>query len=143
MPSPTVFCPPMTLATDSPHEHRPPAPGQQTASPEQTRPGFGVIKSDELPSRDPDLLVGEQKFRTFVSGRWKSSMRRSDGTFHLFDRHADPAETRDVATQHPEIVRDHLVRANEISKSLRATAAAREELTESDRSRLRLLGYLE
>ena len=90
-----------------------------------------------------ELFIGEQKFRTYRRGRWKSSMRRRDGRFYLFDLEADPGERRDVAGQHPDVIRSHLVRVSEIARALRSAGSTDGRLSERDRERLRLLGYLE
>ena len=90
-----------------------------------------------------EVFVGEAHYRTYRKGRWKSAMRRDDGRFHLFDLEADPAETRDVAEQHPDVRRAHLIRVSELVRKLRTHNEAGGLLSPRDEQRLRLLGYLE
>lgn len=90
-----------------------------------------------------ELFVGEQFFRTFHDGRFKSSMRRSDGSTVLFDVAADPGEERDISARHPEVVRAHLVKTSQLARRLRTDRDPARALSARDRARLRALGYLE
>jgi arylsulfatase A-like enzyme len=85
-----------------------------------------------------ELFVGEQRFRTYRRGDWKSIRPRPDGPLHLFDLAADPGERRDVAAAHPDEVAAHRARVDELSRRL-ATAAPATASAE-DAERLRALG---
>jgi len=90
-----------------------------------------------------ELLVSERLYQTYHTGRFKSFWRRSDGAFHLVDLESDPGERRDVAGAHPEVVRRHRARMRELTGELGARAAERATVSEQDRLRLRVLGYLD
>jgi len=92
---------------------------------------------------DDELFVGELNYLTLIRGRFKSSRHRRSGQFVLFDLEADPAETRDVSTDYPEVSALHRARADEIARTLRSSPRDVGSLTESDRERLEILGYLE
>jgi arylsulfatase A-like enzyme len=102
-----------------------------------------------LPPREgtvlsPDeLLIGERRFRTYVAGRYKSVIRRSDASHRLFDLETDPGERRDVAGDHPEVARAHAERIDALSRQLGTSLEVRQELSDDERARLRVLGYLE
>jgi len=98
------------------------------------------------PSSDttPDeLFVGEMFYRTYQTGRWKTTFRRSDGRASLYDLDEDPDELNDLAQEKPLRVLLYRERANALTDSLAAASAPTEELSEADRDRLRALGYLE
>ena len=76
-------------------------------------------------------------------GRFKSSRSRMSGELVLFDLEADPAESRDVSSENPQVVALHRARADEIAGRLRAGKSSSGELTDGDRKRLHTLGYLE
>ena len=104
--------------------------------------GLGAAAPPEVP--DGELLIGERRFRTYYDGRFKTLLRREDGRQLLFDLARDPAERRDVASSHPDVVRRHRERIEDLSSRLAATRrGAPERLSERDRERLRMLGYLE
>jgi arylsulfatase A-like enzyme len=90
-----------------------------------------------------ELLITETDYRTYLRGRWKSALRRDDGTLHLFDLEGDPGETRDVAEAHPDVVEAHRRRIDELGEALSARRAVFERMSEDDRERLRALGYFE
>lgn len=99
-----------------------------------------------LPDRDlqPDeLFLSETFFQTYRRGRYKSVRHRGDGPSALFDLEADPGETRDVAADHPEVVRAHRERVAELTRQLGTRRGADAEMSEDDAERLRALGYLE
>ncbi len=91
-----------------------------------------------------ELYVGERRFRTYLNGRWKSTLRRGDGRLFLFDLDSDPDERRNVAEMNPHIAASHRKRIEEISGALaiRGTVPER-ELTERERETLKVLGYVE
>jgi arylsulfatase A-like enzyme len=105
---------------------------------------IGGVKRE--PSRDlePDeLFVGEANYRTYRRGRWKSFLRREDGRHFLYDLEADPQERSDVAAKFPEVAAEHVERIDQLTRGLAAKAASQRGLTESERERLRALGYLD
>jgi arylsulfatase A-like enzyme len=102
----------------------------------------GVAETDADLQAD-ELYLSETEYRTYLHGRWKSAVRRSDGQTLLFDLEADPGEQRDVAGEHPEVAERHRARTDELSERLSARRAVLERLSEDDRERLRALGYLE
>jgi len=102
------------------------------------------VRSEASPElADDELFLTETEYRTYLRGRWKSALRRDDGTLRLFDLEADPGETRDVASVHPDVVDAHRRRSAELGEALSARRAVVERLSEEDRERLRALGYLE
>jgi arylsulfatase A-like enzyme len=92
---------------------------------------------------DPEeLFVGELHYRTYLKGRWKSTIRREDGKHFLFDLEADPGERRDVAAANPQVAAAHRGRIEALSRELAAgSAPAERELSELERETLRMLGY--
>ena len=90
-----------------------------------------------------ELFLGEEHYRTYQRGRYKSTMRRDDGSFHLFDLEQDPGETRDVVAELPEVRREHLIRMGALSGGLRTLREPAGALSPQDRERLRVLGYLD
>jgi arylsulfatase A-like enzyme len=97
------------------------------------------------PARDTaaeELFVGELKYRTYRKGRWKSAVRRADGRAFLFDLEADPDEQTDLSERNPLVLLSHRNRINALTREL-AARAQKAELSEEDRERLRVLGYLE
>ncbi len=127
-----------------------PAPAGDPAALVRTQDLFELIQEiagarPEAVSRAPpeEVFLGELHFRTYRAGRWKSSLRRSDGSFHLFDLEGDPHETRDVADAHPDVVAAHRRRIAALSGELATRRPVRRELSAGDRERLRALGYLE
>lgn len=93
--------------------------------------------------RPEELLVSERLYQTYRAGRFKSFWRRSDGAFHLVDLEDDPGERRDATDAHPDVAEGHRARIRELSRELAATDAERATLSEQDRLRLRVLGYLD
>ena len=94
-------------------------------------------------TRPDELFVGELHYRTYRTGRFKTTVRRSDGRAFLYDLEADPAEQHDLAAANPLGVLAHRNRINELSLELAAAAEPRRELSEEEKGRLRALGYLE
>jgi len=91
-----------------------------------------------------ELYVGERRFRTYLDGRWKSTLRRSDGRLFLFDLENDPEEKRNVAEVSPHIAAAHRQRIEEISGGLAIRGALPErELSAHERETLKILGYVE
>ncbi|MDH3214128.1 MAG: sulfatase, partial [Myxococcales bacterium] len=91
-----------------------------------------------------ELYVGERRFRTYLDGRWKSTLRRSDGRLFLFDLENDPEEKRNVAEVSPHIAAAHRQRIEEISGGLAIRGALpKRELSAHERETLKILGYVE
>jgi arylsulfatase A-like enzyme len=119
----------------------------------------GMIRSDDVhrlikrlarigEEGDPDLESGElflseERYHVYRDGRWKSYRKRDEETFQLVDLEADPGETRDVASSHPEVVSRHLKRIDELERALAAADTPASHLTPEDERRLRSLGYLD
>jgi arylsulfatase A-like enzyme len=103
----------------------------------------GVLSEPSSELAPDELFLSETDYRTYLRGRWKSALRRDDGSHHLFDLERDPAETRDVAAAHPDVVAAHRRRIDEVAEALSARRAVVERLSEEDRERLRALGYLD
>jgi arylsulfatase A-like enzyme len=87
-----------------------------------------------------ELFVGEQRFRIYRRGNWKSIRPRPDGPLRLFDLGNDPGEQHDVAGAHADEVAAHQARVDELSRRL-ATPAPPAEPSAQDAERLRALGY--
>jgi arylsulfatase A-like enzyme/4-amino-4-deoxy-L-arabinose transferase-like glycosyltransferase len=129
------------------------------ASPPLSLPERGFVRSQDLHdvllelaagtavhSRDierDELYLSELAFQTYRRGRWKSSRERSTGRMLLFDLENDPAETRNVAKEHPAIVAAHARRMTELAEKLGVRGETPSQLTDEDSRRLRALGYLE
>jgi arylsulfatase A-like enzyme len=93
-------------------------------------------------TKPDEIFVGELFYRTYQSGRWKTTFRRSDGRATLYDLQTDPNELNDLGAERPLRVLAHRERANALTRSL-AAAAPIQELSDEDRQRLRALGYLD
>jgi arylsulfatase A-like enzyme len=90
-----------------------------------------------------ELFIGELKYQTYRRGRWKLSVRREDGAALLFDLEDDPGETRNLASVRPDVVETLRSRILALSEHLAADAGPRRALSDDERERLRILGYLE
>jgi arylsulfatase A-like enzyme len=90
-----------------------------------------------------ELFVSEQKFRTYRKGRWKVSFRREDGRAFLYDLEADPQQLDNVSKKYRLQVLTHRNRVNQLTGDLGTQLAVERGLSEEDRQRLRILGYLE
>jgi hypothetical protein len=103
----------------------------------------GIETAPETSLEPDELFLTETDYRTYQRGRFKSSLRRDDGSFLLFDLESDPGEVSNVAAAHPDVVAEHRRRMDEIAEAVSARRAVVERLSEEDRERLRELGYLE
>ncbi len=103
----------------------------------------GLAPQRAADTRPAELFVGELLFRTYREGRWKSTLRRSDGKAFLYDLETDPEELHDLSQQRRLMVLRHRMRLNELTQELRAERAPQAELSEEDKERLRILGYLD
>jgi arylsulfatase A-like enzyme len=101
----------------------------------------GLAPGPPVDTRPDELFVGEMFYRTYRTGRWKTTFRRTDGRASLYDLSRDPHEQNDLGEEKPLRVLLYRERANELTRSL-ASAAPTEELSDEDRARLRALGYL-
>jgi len=90
-----------------------------------------------------ELFLTESAWRTYRTQRWKSFIRRDDGTQLLVDLRGDPGEQRDVSGQNPSIADAHRKRIATLSQELSARNAPPTEISADDRARLNALGYLE
>jgi arylsulfatase A-like enzyme len=91
-----------------------------------------------------ELFVSERRFRTYLSGRWKSLVRRKDGEYFLFDLAADPGEKHDAADANPGVVAAHRLRLSQLSRELGVRGdRGQRELSPLERETLRILGYVE
>lgn len=116
----------------------------------RTQDIFGLVQEiaglGKQPPRDlrPDeLFVGEMFYRTYQTGRWKTTFRRTDGRASLYDLVQDPDELHDIGQEKPLRVLLYRQRANQLTGSLAAAAAPKQEQSDADRERLRALGYLD
>lgn len=100
------------------------------------KPGARDVEPDEL-------FIGELQYRVYRQGRWKSLVRRSDGKHFLYDLEADPLEQEDLGPKFPEVTAAHRKRIEELSQGLAATKMPQREMSESERERLRTLGYVD
>jgi hypothetical protein len=106
----------------------------------------GLAGLPALPDQDVDadeILLTEQFYQTYRRGSWKSTWARDGSRTALFDLESDPGETRDVAGEHPELVRKHRARLDELTRALGTRQGEDATLSEDDAERLRALGYLE
>jgi arylsulfatase A-like enzyme len=104
--------------------------------------GLRPDRGGDLPPGE--LYVGERRFRTYLDGRWKSTVRRSDGRLFLFDLENDPREEWNVADAHPHIAELQRRRIEEVSRGLAVRGEPGErELSERERETLEVLGYVE
>ena len=101
----------------------------------------GVAKPPAQDLEPDELFVGELQYRTYRQGRWKSLLRRSDGRHFLYDLEVDPLEKQDLAPQYPAVTAAHQKRIAELTQGLAATKVPQREMSESERERLRTLGY--
>jgi len=108
-----------------------------------------AMRGEPLPERPllaelrhrPDVVE-----RAVVEGRWKLVRSPRTKRDQLFDRAADPLDTRDLAEQHPERVRALAERLDALAAEAGELAAGLEEagrieLSEDERRRLEALGY--
>jgi len=103
--------------------------------------GLGFDGPESILAHDEQLLT-EARYWTYRRGRWKSSWPRSGDPPVLFDLEQD--EVEDLSNRHPEILVAHRARIDELREQLRLPAELGvRSLSDEDRIRLRLLGYLE
>lgn len=96
-----------------------------------------------------DPYVDQRRGRhetALVNGRWKLIVLHDLDRVELYDREADPDETRDVAARHPERVRELTAQLEAWRAWVEASAhgeAPEEALDPEQLERLRELGYVE
>jgi len=115
--------------------------GQDTRRLIEGLAGIDEPASSEL--REDEVLLTERWFLSYRRYPWKSLRDRRDGRLHLFNLAEDPGEQRDVAAEHASVAREHEERIGVLAASLSAPARSESGLTESDKERLRALGYLD
>jgi len=103
----------------------------------------GLRAPASVDTRPEELFVGELYYRTYREGRFKTTVRRSDGRSFLYDLEADPHEQSDLAESQAVLAQAHRTRLNELSKELAAEQSPQRELSPEEKHRLRTLGYLE
>jgi arylsulfatase A-like enzyme len=103
----------------------------------------GIASEPAADTRPDELFVGELYYRTYRQGRFKTTVRRSDGRAFLYDLEADPGEQHDLAPGQALGVLAHRNRINELTRDLAAAPEPARELSEEEKARLRALGYLE
>jgi arylsulfatase A-like enzyme len=111
------------------------------ADPEQQRkPRALFIEADMDPPGPTSRVMVPGDDLAVRKGRWKLVLDPSSDRAELHDLDADPRETRDVAAEHPEIVRDLLGELERFT-ARRAQQGEAPELTAEDLEKLRGLGY--
>jgi arylsulfatase A-like enzyme len=104
--------------------------------------GLVPERAEELAAGE--IFLGEAEFRTYVNGRWKSTVRRRDGEHFLFDLTADPGERANAAGAAPDVAAAHLRRIDQLARSLAAEGSTgRRGISQQERETLEVLGYLE
>ncbi len=104
------------------------------------------VKPPEIPPsplRAGELVLGENRWTTYRADGFKSVRSRDEKQYHLFDLVADPEESVDVQAEHPEIAAAQRARIRELQGELSNRGPTNPELTDEDRERLRVLGYIE
>jgi len=103
----------------------------------------GLAAEPAPDTRPGELFVGELNYRTYREGRWKTTLRRSDGRAFLYDLESDPGEQRDLAAANALQVDAHRLRIDELSRELAGAPSPARELSDEEKQRLRALGYLD
>jgi arylsulfatase A-like enzyme len=103
----------------------------------------GLAPERASDTRPTELFVGELLFRTYRKDRWKTTLRRSDGKAFLYNLETDPEERHDLSQEKRLVVLSHRMRLNQLTQELQAQSAPQTELSEEDKERLRILGYLD
>ena len=101
----------------------------------------------ELPALAEIRLQESASYDAVLQGRWKLIVDSRDGSVQLFDTEADPLETRDVAAEQPdkvkelkETLRKLIVRAQDRGKDFDQAEVL--GLSESQKHQMESLGYL-
>ncbi len=102
--------------------------GQDTAPPELLHP--------------QESFLSEIGFRTYRRYPFKAMWKRGHSKLWLFHLGTDPGEVRDVAAQRPALVKRIRHRMQVLTGKLRSKKKVAAGLSETDKARLRALGYL-
>jgi arylsulfatase A-like enzyme len=104
----------------------------------------GAQPEDASGLTSDEQFLSERAFRTYVRGRWKSTVRRSDDRLFLYDLENDPGETRSFAAEQPEVAERQRRRIDDLSRGLAVpTLRADRALSDEERRTLEALGYVE
>ena len=87
-----------------------------------------------------ELYVSELLFRTYRSGRFKSTIRRRDDKLFLYDLDV-PGEARNFAREHPDVAAAHRARIDELTRALAAEGVVERALAPEEARALEALGY--
>jgi hypothetical protein len=98
-------------------------------------PASGPLGTDEV-------LLSESYFRTYRQGHYKSIRSRVTDRLVLVDVERDPQESHDIAAKHPDIVRAHRERVDDLTRELGVSGVDAAPISEKMIRRLRDLGYL-
>ncbi len=104
--------------------------------------GDGTGEQQNGPLAKDELYLSEVFYQTHKKGDWKAIRARGSKRAWLFNLATDPGETRDVSQEHPDRLRAHLSRIDELATELSVTAPIASGLRREDENRLRALGYL-
>src|SRR5262249_53206481 len=105
-----------------------PRPDTEDGRPIPTPPGKSLVPAfarDEAVKHD-ELWWAHERNRAIRVGDWKLVAAGRDGPWELYDLATDRTETRDLARQHPETVRELAQRWRRLWEEF--TALAREDL---------------
>jgi arylsulfatase A-like enzyme len=103
----------------------------------------GIPAAPDEDIHPDEIFLTEQFYQTYRRAGWKSTWARDGSQSALFHLESDPGETRNVADEHPEVVRQHRARVDELTRTLGTRLGIDAELSADDAERLRALGYLE
>jgi arylsulfatase len=122
-------------------------PGGAVAVPDKWQ-GIDLQLARGAPALEHRVAISElgPSLRALITPRWKYVVDVEDGSVQLYDRRADPDETRDVAAEQPEVLEEL---ANLLRAQLEGGDSALEpshEATPADPAlveQLRALGYVD
>jgi arylsulfatase A-like enzyme len=117
------------------------ARGQDTRRLIEALAGIDTPVAAEL--REDEVLLTERWFLSYRRFPWKSFWNRRDDRLHLFNLEDDPGEQHDVAPEQEARSREQRERMAHLAAALSVRERAESGLSESDRQRLRALGYLD
>ncbi len=90
----------------------------------------------------PELLHQyDRTLRCIRSHKWKV-IEGSDGTVELYDVSSDPVESRNIADQNDDVVREHIGRMDQRNVALAYRSNEKGSIDEKSRERLENLGYI-
>lgn len=88
-----------------------------------------------------EVLLTERRYLTYRRYPYKLMWRRQDNQLFLFNLEEDPGELHDIAQARPELATQQRERAVTLVQTVIAAHPLPAVLTDSDRERLRALGY--